>query len=86
MYGWVSYVIIVMLKFKAVRVCIIYSYNILKNLNMFSNILYMQIVMLQSSLLMGGRSGGLDQYRDLRLDVDSMSYEVSLLRLCVVRT
>lgn len=37
----------------------------------------LQIVMLQSSLLMGGRSDGLDRYRDLRLDVDSMSYEVS---------
>ncbi|KAK1387950.1 E3 ubiquitin-protein like [Heracleum sosnowskyi] len=34
-----------------------------------------EIVMLQSSLLMGGRSDGLDRYRDLRLDVDSMSYE-----------
>ncbi|KAF1002579.1 uncharacterized protein LOC141700869 isoform X2 [Apium graveolens] len=34
-----------------------------------------EIVMLQSSFLMEGRSAGLDQYRDLRLDVDSMSYE-----------
>ncbi|KAH6801774.1 hypothetical protein C2S51_033220 [Perilla frutescens var. frutescens] len=34
-----------------------------------------EIVMLQSSLLMGGRSDGLDRYRDLRLDIDSMSYE-----------
>ncbi|KAL2461674.1 RING/U-box superfamily protein [Abeliophyllum distichum] len=34
-----------------------------------------EIVMLQSSLLMGGRSDGLDQYGDWRLDVDSMSYE-----------
>lgn len=35
-----------------------------------------EIVMLQSSLLMGGgRSMGLDRYRDWRLDVDSMSYE-----------
>ncbi|KAL3640752.1 hypothetical protein CASFOL_015720 [Castilleja foliolosa] len=34
-----------------------------------------EIVMLQSSLLMGGRSNGLDRYRDLRLDVDNMSYE-----------
>nr|GMD33958.1 E3 ubiquitin-protein ligase RNF126-A [Ipomoea batatas] len=33
-----------------------------------------EIVMLQNSL-MGGRSDGLDRYRDLRLDVDSMSYE-----------
>ncbi|XP_017243988.1 uncharacterized protein LOC108215889 isoform X1 [Daucus carota subsp. sativus] len=34
-----------------------------------------EIVMLQSSMLMGGRSDGLDRYRDLRLDVDHMSYE-----------
>ncbi|KAL8478770.1 hypothetical protein ACS0TY_030593 [Phlomoides rotata] len=34
-----------------------------------------EIVMLQSSLLRGGRSDGLDRYRDLRLDVDNMSYE-----------
>ncbi|WOH03387.1 hypothetical protein DCAR_0622784 [Daucus carota subsp. sativus] len=34
-----------------------------------------EIVMLQSSLLMGGRPSRLDRYRDLRLDVDSMSYE-----------
>ncbi|KAI3463752.1 hypothetical protein Pfo_020415 [Paulownia fortunei] len=34
-----------------------------------------EIVMLQSNLLMGGRSDGLDRYRDLRLDVDNMSYE-----------
>ncbi|PIN17883.1 hypothetical protein CDL12_09456 [Handroanthus impetiginosus] len=34
-----------------------------------------EIVMLQSSLLMGGRSDGLDRYRDLRLDVDNMTYE-----------
>ncbi|KAL0283371.1 UNVERIFIED_CONTAM: putative E3 ubiquitin-protein ligase HIP1 [Sesamum angustifolium] len=34
-----------------------------------------EIVMLQNSLLMGGRSDGLDRYRDLRLDVDNMSYE-----------
>ncbi|KAL3639347.1 hypothetical protein CASFOL_017254 [Castilleja foliolosa] len=34
-----------------------------------------EIVMLQSGLLMGGRSNGLDRYRDLRLDVDNMSYE-----------
>lgn len=34
-----------------------------------------EIVMLQSSLLMGGRSDGLDRYRDLRLDIDNMSYE-----------
>lgn len=33
-------------------------------------------MMLQSSLMMGGRSDGLlDRYRDLRLDVDNMSYE-----------
>lgn len=25
---------------------------------------------------MGGRSDGLDRYRDLRLDIDNMSYEV----------
>jgi hypothetical protein len=37
---------------------------------------FAQIVMLQSSLMMGGRSDGLlDRYRDLRLDVDNMSYE-----------
>ncbi|KAL3512219.1 hypothetical protein ACH5RR_024936 [Cinchona calisaya] len=34
-----------------------------------------EIVMLQSNLLMGGRSGALDRYRDWRLDIDSMSYE-----------
>ncbi|XP_051119740.1 uncharacterized protein LOC127243658 [Andrographis paniculata] len=34
-----------------------------------------EIVMLQNSLLMGGRLDGLDRYRDLRLDVDNMSYE-----------
>ncbi|KAK1372014.1 putative A-agglutinin anchorage subunit-like [Heracleum sosnowskyi] len=34
-----------------------------------------EIVMLQSSLLMGGRPNRLDRYRDLRLDVDNMSYE-----------
>lgn len=34
-----------------------------------------EIVMLQSSLMMGGRSDGLDRYRELRLDVDNMSYE-----------
>lgn len=34
-----------------------------------------EIVMFQSSLLMGGRPDGLDRYRDWRLDVDSMSYE-----------
>lgn len=28
--------------------------------------------------MMGGRSDGLDRYRDLRLDVDNMSYEVHL--------
>lgn len=44
----------------------------------------MQIVMLQSSMLMGGRSDGLDRYRDLRLDVDHMSYEVNLISLCIV--
>ncbi|XP_027125603.2 uncharacterized protein [Coffea arabica] len=34
-----------------------------------------EIVMLQSNLLMGGRSGGADRFRDWRLDIDSMSYE-----------
>ncbi|KAL2482049.1 RING/U-box superfamily protein [Forsythia ovata] len=34
-----------------------------------------EIVMLQSSLLMGGTSERLDRYRDWRLDVDNMSYE-----------
>ncbi|KAL7152950.1 hypothetical protein ABFS83_04G133000 [Erythranthe nasuta] len=34
-----------------------------------------EIVMLQSNLMMGGRSDRLDRYRDLRLDVDNMSYE-----------
>lgn len=37
----------------------------------------MQIVMLQGNLLMGGRLGH-DRYRDWRLDVDSMTYEVCL--------
>ena len=32
--------------------------------------------MLQSNLLMGGRSEGADRFRDWRLDIDSMSYEV----------
>ncbi|GMP33001.1 hypothetical protein CsSME_00006512 [Camellia sinensis var. sinensis] len=32
-------------------------------------------MMLQSSLMMGGRSDGFDRYRDWRLDVDNMSYE-----------
>ncbi|KAK6925341.1 Zinc finger, RING-type [Dillenia turbinata] len=35
----------------------------------------MQIMMLQNSMLMGGRPDGLDQYREWRLDVDNMSYE-----------
>ncbi|XP_052179311.1 uncharacterized protein LOC127792775 [Diospyros lotus] len=34
-----------------------------------------EIMMFQSSLLMGGRSVGFDRYRDWRLDVDNMSYE-----------
>ncbi|KAL3824801.1 hypothetical protein ACJIZ3_020830 [Penstemon smallii] len=34
-----------------------------------------EIVMLQSSLMMGGRLEGMDRYRELRLDVDNMSYE-----------
>ncbi|CAL5326920.1 unnamed protein product [Camellia sinensis] len=34
-----------------------------------------EIMMLQSSLMMGGRSDGFDRYRDWRLDVDNMSYE-----------
>ncbi|XAR67542.1 hypothetical protein NMG60_11002334 [Bertholletia excelsa] len=34
-----------------------------------------EIMMLQSTLLGGGRSDRLDRYRDWRLDVDSMSYE-----------
>lgn len=33
----------------------------------------LQIMLFQSSLLMGGR---LDRFRDWRLDVDNMSYEV----------
>ncbi|XP_041997949.1 probable E3 ubiquitin-protein ligase HIP1 isoform X1 [Salvia splendens] len=37
--------------------------------------LRLQTVMLQNSLLMAGRPDGLDRYRDLRLDTDSMSYE-----------
>lgn len=36
----------------------------------------MQIVMRQTSLIVGGRPYGYDQFRDLRLDVDNMSYEV----------
>lgn len=35
-----------------------------------------QIMMLQNSLLMGGRFDMHDRYRDWRLDVDNMSYEV----------
>ncbi|XP_047328148.1 uncharacterized protein LOC124931669 [Impatiens glandulifera] len=34
-----------------------------------------EMMMLQGRLLMGARAGGLDQYRDWRLDVDRMSYE-----------
>lgn len=34
-------------------------------------------MMLQSSLLMGGRLDVHDRFRDWRLDVDHMSYEVS---------
>ncbi|CAI9754562.1 unnamed protein product [Fraxinus pennsylvanica] len=41
---------------------------------------FAEIVMLQSSLLMGGESEQLDKYRDWRLDVDNMSYE-ELLQL-----
>ena len=36
----------------------------------------MQIVLFESNFLMGGRPSGHDQYRDWRLDVDNMSYEV----------
>lgn len=36
----------------------------------------MQIVLFESNFLMGGRSSGHDRYRDWRLDVDNMSYEV----------
>ncbi|CAI9113507.1 OLC1v1014119C1 [Oldenlandia corymbosa var. corymbosa] len=35
-----------------------------------------EIVMLQNNLMMGGRYDGHDRYRDWRLDVDHMSYEV----------
>ncbi|XP_042479126.1 uncharacterized protein LOC122060041 isoform X2 [Macadamia integrifolia] len=34
-----------------------------------------EIVMFQGSLLLGGGSDQLDQYRDWRLDIDNMSYE-----------
>ncbi|PSR84705.1 E3 ubiquitin-protein like [Actinidia chinensis var. chinensis] len=34
-----------------------------------------EIMMLQNSLMMGGRSNGFDRYRDWRLNVDNMSYE-----------
>ncbi|KAL5726566.1 RING-type E3 ubiquitin transferase [Ranunculus cassubicifolius] len=34
-----------------------------------------EIMMFQSSLMMGGRLDGYDRHRDLRLDVDRMSYE-----------
>lgn len=34
-----------------------------------------EIMMFQSSLMMGGRSEGFDRHRDWRLDVDRMSYE-----------
>jgi len=37
----------------------------------------LKIVMLQGSLLMGGQLNSHDQFRDWRLDVDNMSYEVS---------
>jgi hypothetical protein len=35
-----------------------------------------QIMLLQNSLIMGGRFDIQDRYRELRLDVDNMSYEV----------
>ncbi|PIA33423.1 hypothetical protein AQUCO_04100093v1 [Aquilegia coerulea] len=35
-----------------------------------------EIMMFQSSLMMGGRSDGYDRHRDWRLDVDRMSYEL----------
>ncbi|KAA8541291.1 hypothetical protein F0562_025254 [Nyssa sinensis] len=34
-----------------------------------------EMMLLQSNLLMGGRSDGFDRYRDWRIDVDNMSYE-----------
>ncbi|KAK6921223.1 Zinc finger, RING-type [Dillenia turbinata] len=34
-----------------------------------------EVMMLQSSMLLGGRPDGRDQYREWRLDVDNMSYE-----------
>lgn len=34
-----------------------------------------EIMMFQNGFLMGRRSGGLDRYRDWRLDVDNMTYE-----------
>ncbi|KAI3976533.1 hypothetical protein MKX01_008391 [Papaver californicum] len=34
-----------------------------------------EILMFQNSLLLGGRSSGHDRYKDLRLDVDNMTYE-----------
>lgn len=45
---------------------------------------WIQIVMLQSNLLMGGRSDGADRYRDWRLDIDSMSYEVRQVPINVI--
>lgn len=40
-----------------------------------------QIMMLQNSLIMGGRFDIQDRYRDLRLDVDNMTYEVCCFSL-----
>lgn len=37
---------------------------------------WVQIMLLQNSLLMGGRVDSHDHFRDWRLDVDNMSYEV----------
>ncbi|KAF7124522.1 hypothetical protein RHSIM_Rhsim12G0141500 [Rhododendron simsii] len=34
-----------------------------------------KILMLQNSMMFGGRSDGFDRFRDWRIDVDSMSYE-----------
>ncbi|KAI8528656.1 hypothetical protein RHMOL_Rhmol12G0164400 [Rhododendron molle] len=34
-----------------------------------------EILMLQNSMMFGGRSDGFDRFRDWRIDVDSMSYE-----------
>ena len=45
------------------------------NLIFMTHTTLVQIMMLQSGLLMGGRVDVHDRFRDMRLDVDNMSYE-----------